>query len=84
MVKPIVELHCICHHGCSWLGRRNVVSALVGSYMQAKAPAARGSGEPRSIVTKRHQEGGGVVGGWQGRACSRRALASGTQEYGVM
>jgi hypothetical protein len=29
--------------------------------MQAKAPAARGSGEPRSIVAKRHQEGGGVL-----------------------
>jgi hypothetical protein len=49
--------------------------------MQTKAPAARGSGEPRSIVAKRHQEGGCVVGGGKGRVCSWRALANGTREY---
>jgi hypothetical protein len=52
--------------------------------MRAKAPAARGSGEPRSFVSKQHQEGGGVVDGWKGRVCSQRALASGTQKYAVM
>ncbi len=48
--------------------------------MQAEAPAARGSGEPRSIVAEWHLEGGGVVGGWKGRVCSQRALTNGTWE----
>ncbi len=61
----------------AWGG--GIVGALVGSCMRAEAPAAGGSGEPRSIVAKRHQEGWGVVGGWKGRTCSRRALASSTQ-----
>jgi hypothetical protein len=52
--------------------------------MWDKASAAGGSGESRSIVAKRHQEGGGVVGGWQGRACSQRVLASSTREHGFM
>jgi hypothetical protein len=52
--------------------------------MWAKAPAAGGSGEPRSIVAKQHQEGGCVVGGGEGRACSQRALDNGTQEYGFV
>jgi hypothetical protein len=76
IVIPIVELHGIHHHGCSLLGRRYVVGA--------EAPAAVGSGEPRSIVAIRHQEGGGVVGGWQGTMSSWRELASGTWEYGFM
>ncbi len=49
--------------------------------MQAKAPAAGGSGEPRSIVVKQHQEGGSVVEGGNGRACSWWALANGTREH---
>ncbi len=68
VVEPNVELHGICHHGCSRLGRRNVVGALMGRCMQGEAPAAGGNGEPRSIVAERHQEGGGVVGRWKGRA----------------
>ncbi len=63
IVEPIVELHGICHHGCFWLGRGNVVGALVGSCMWAKAPAARSSRELQSIVAKWHHKGGGVVGG---------------------
>jgi hypothetical protein len=62
-VEPIIELHGICHHGCSWLGRGNVVGALVGSCMRAEAPAAESSREPWSIVAKWHCKGGGVVGG---------------------
>ncbi len=83
VVEHIVELNGICYHGRSWLGRRNVVGVLVGSCMWAEAPAAGGGGEPRSIVAKQHQEGGGVAGGWKGRACSWRASANGTPEYGV-
>jgi hypothetical protein len=52
--------------------------------MQAEAPAARGSGEPRSIVAERHQEGGCVVDGGKGRACSRRVSANGTWENGFV
>ncbi len=84
IVEPIVELYGVHHHGCSWLGRGNIVGALVGSCMRAKAPAARGSGEPRSIVAKWHCKGGGVGGGWRGRLSSRGMLASGTWEYGFM
>ncbi len=63
IVEPIVELHGICHHGCSWLGRGNVVGALVGSCMRAKAPAAGSSREPQSIIVEWHHKGGGVIGG---------------------
>ncbi len=52
IVETIIELHGICHHGCSWLGRGNVVGALVSSCMWAKAPAAGSSREPQSIVAK--------------------------------
>ncbi len=54
VVKTIVELHGIYHHRRCQLGRRNVVGALVGSCMLAKAPAAGGSGGPRSIVAEWH------------------------------
>jgi hypothetical protein len=84
IVEPIVELHGICHHGCFRLGGRNVLGVLAGSYMWAKAPAAGGSGEPRAIVAEQHQEGGGAVGGWKGRAWSQRVLASSIREYGFM
>jgi hypothetical protein len=67
-----------------WGGGMLLVHWRAASCMQAKAPAARGSGELRSIVAKQHQESGGVVGGRKGRACSRRALANGTQEYGFV
>jgi hypothetical protein len=52
--------------------------------MRAKAPFAGGSGESRSTVAKPHQEGGGVVGGWKGRACSQRGSANSTWEYGFV
>ncbi len=78
IVEAIIELHGICHHGCSWLGRGNVVGALVGSCMWAKAPAAWSSREPRSIVAERHCKGGGVVGGLLGWLHGHGALASGT------
>jgi hypothetical protein len=81
--EPIVEIDGICHHGCSWLGRGNVVGALVVSCMWAKAPAARSSREPRSIVAEWHHKGGGVVGGLRGWLRSQGALASGTWEYGL-
>ncbi len=78
--ESIIELHGICHHGCSysWLGRGNVVGTLVGSCMQAEAPAAGSSREPQSIGAKRHCKGGGVVGGLRGWLHRRGALASGT------
>ncbi len=49
--------------------------------MWAKAPAARSSREPWSIVAKWHRKGGGSVGGLQGWLRSWGALASGTWEY---
>ncbi len=79
IVETIIELHGICHHGRSWLGRGNVVSALVGSCVWAEAPVSKSSREPRSIVAERHCEGGGVlVGGLLGWLCSQGALGSGT------
>jgi hypothetical protein len=57
---------------------------LVDSCMRVKAPAAGGSWEARSNVAKWNQKGGGVVGGWKGRACSFRASANGTREYGFL
>ncbi len=78
IVETIIELHGISHHGCPWLGRGDIVGALVGSRMWAKAPAAGSSRESRSIVAKRHCKGGGVVGGLMGWLCGRGALASGT------
>jgi hypothetical protein len=78
IVERIVELHVICHHGCSWLGRGDVVGGLVGSCMRAKAPAAENSREPQSTVAEWHRKGGGVVGGLQGWLRSRGALSSGT------
>ncbi len=80
IVETIIELHGICHHGCSWLGRGNVVGTLVGSRMRAKA--AGSSREPRSIVVERHCKGGGVVGGLLGWLHGRGALASDTWLYG--
>ncbi len=82
IVETIIELHGICHHGCSWLGRGNVVGALVGSRMRAKAPAARSSRKLHSIVAKRNCKGGGVVGWVLGWLHGRGALASGTWYYG--
>jgi hypothetical protein len=82
IVEPIVELHGIHHHGCSWLGRGNVVGMLAGRCIRAKAPAAGSSREPRSIVARWHCKGGGVVGELQGWLHSRGALTSGTWEYG--
>ncbi len=78
IVESIVELHGICHHGCSWLERGNVVGTLVGSRMRAKAPAAGSIRELRSIVAKRHCEVGGVVGGLLDWLCGRGVLANGT------
>ncbi len=54
IVETIIELHGICHHGCSWLRRGNVVGMLVGSCMSAQAPASGSSRKPQSIVPKRH------------------------------
>ncbi len=31
IVEKVIELHGICNHGCSWLGRGNVVGVLIGS-----------------------------------------------------
>ncbi len=52
IVEPIVELLGIRHHGYFWLGKGNVVGALVGSCMQAEAPPVGSSEELQSIVAK--------------------------------
>ncbi len=50
--ETIIELHGICHHGCSWLGRGIVVGALGGSCVWAKPQLPGAVGNCGSLLPK--------------------------------